>query len=161
MRSGMLPSQQRALRQAFKKADKFDHFRKRTRRSFLALGSLGLAGTIAGFWVGRSTTWFSGSEGAHDLEGRPVDPRIQSMLPWARELARGDERALVEHYVGFLFVFGRVQADEALWHGFHRLVEVAKRDANRPLATHLLESGRPQKSDATSVLFDTLQQLIK
>jgi hypothetical protein len=34
----MFPSQERALRKAFKKADKFDHFRQRTRRQFVALG---------------------------------------------------------------------------------------------------------------------------
>ena len=40
MRQGFLPGQQRALRQAFKKADAFDRFRQRTRRSFLGLGLL-------------------------------------------------------------------------------------------------------------------------
>ena len=55
MRPGLFPSQQRALRQAFKKADKFDHFsfRQRTRRAFLGLGALALGMGAGGFALGR------------------------------------------------------------------------------------------------------------
>ena len=55
MRSGMLPSQQRALRRAFKKADAFDHFRTRTRRAFFGLFGLSALGASAAYWLGQRT----------------------------------------------------------------------------------------------------------
>ena len=55
MHLGMLPSQKRALQRAFKKADKFDHFRSRTRRAFVGGGVAAIAAAATSFWVGLRT----------------------------------------------------------------------------------------------------------
>ncbi len=54
MRLGMLPSQKRALARAFRKADKFDHFRQRTRRTLLFGGVGALFAAAGSFWAGAS-----------------------------------------------------------------------------------------------------------
>ncbi|HLU37983.1 MAG TPA: hypothetical protein VK081_01280 [Planctomycetota bacterium] len=134
MRLGLLPSQQRALQQkSWKKARKFDQFRARTRRNFLALGLIGCAATVSSFFVGRST---SGSR----------EPRLPAGLPEvavqrARAWAAGPIDALAASYATFLVVFERVPDDPALIAGYARLAEFAMQHQDRTLARHLAESG--------------------
>lgn len=73
MRSGFLPSQQRELRKASKKADAFDHFRQRTRRRFVALGLLGIAGSAGTFWLGRRGPWAPGTGEVDVASPAPLD----------------------------------------------------------------------------------------
>jgi hypothetical protein len=119
MRSGMLPSQQRALRRAFKKADAFDHFRTRTRRAFLGLGSLAAALGLGGLLVGRASV----------SDARA--PRSDAY----RELALAPLDDLRSAHLGFLAALEEAPDDRALWVGFERLAQVA---LSQPTETELL-----------------------
>jgi len=130
MRSGLLPSQQRELRRAFKKADAFDHFRERTRRSFLGLGLLGALGTAAGFWFG---TVRSADKGRPSANAGPVP------LEKAHELALGPDAELRRNAAMFLVMLDRSGGDEVTWAGFGRLARMATADGgDRRLASRLL-----------------------
>jgi hypothetical protein len=113
MRSGLFPSQQRALRQAFKKADKFDHFRQRTRRAFFAGGALAVACAVAAFWAGVRL-----GRVAETQEPRAATPA------WMNELALGPVEALRQQAIHLLTAVSGKPADDVLWLGFHRLVRV-------------------------------------
>jgi hypothetical protein len=112
MRPGLFPSQERALRRAFKKADKFDHFRRRTRRTFLGLGLLAVVGTslgaASGFWLGRR---------------RAVDPWAARIV-LAHKIAAAAEDVLLRDHVPFLMVLEHTGGDDVLWLGFERLARL-------------------------------------
>ncbi len=131
MRPGLFPSQQRAMRKAFKKADKFDHFRKRTRRAFLAMGALGVGAAIGGFFLGRASVKV-------EAEDSVADSPLESRRQYARDLAQGPLDALVDAHQSFLLVLNRLPPDSVLWSGFARLADaaVSRRDAR--LAKRLL-----------------------
>lgn len=121
MRLGLLPSQKRELRKAFKKADKFDHFRQRTRRQFMAIGALGVATGIGGFFVGRTF-------GLRTRELPPADEsrrRWLQKLPWARTYAEQPAASLSTNYATFLMVIQQTGGDDPTWRGFAKLVEHA------------------------------------
>jgi hypothetical protein len=130
MRSGLFPSQQRAMRKALKKADKFDHFRTRTRRAFVALGALGVAGAVGGFFLGRATV----SKDPGPVSVSPLEGRRE----YARELAQGPLDGLVNAHQSFLMVLNRLEPDSILWSGFARLVDVAITRRDVRLAKRLL-----------------------
>lgn len=109
MRSGMLPSQQRALRRVFKKADAFDHFRTRTRRAFFGLGSLAAALGLGGVFVGRATL--------SDTSARQFDRY--------RELALAPLDQLRSAHLAFLGALEQNPDDRTLWVGFERLAQLA------------------------------------
>lgn len=119
MRSGMLPSQQRALRRVFKKADAFDHFRTRTRRAFLGISSLAAALGLGGFITGRASN------------GETVAPRADGY----RELALAPIDELKSAHLGFLAALEQAPDDRTLWVGFERLAQHALGD---PTASDLL-----------------------
>jgi hypothetical protein len=112
MRPGLFPGQQRALRKALKKADKFDHFRQRTRRAFFGAILGGAAMSVAAFVVGRgrmaSTTEESGQSGP-----RPQDPFAA--------LALGPIEKLETHAVDLLAEIELGRASSAHWIGVERL----------------------------------------
>ncbi len=115
MRPGMFPSQQRAMRQAFKKADKFDHFRARTRRSLVLGGVASVAAAAAAFWVGTRT--------ADAAVGREADshPRPAQHEEWLRALAVGPISELRSRAMHLTAALESAEVDDGLWVGFHRL----------------------------------------
>ena len=129
MRLGMLPSQQRALSQGFKKARKFDEFRGRTRRGFLLMAVAGCGASVAAFFVG------------HGSAAKPRPAQVpEAALTQARKLAVGPLADLVASHPTFLLVLERAGDDVALWAGYARLVDVAVQERHAILARHLLES---------------------
>jgi hypothetical protein len=149
MRSGLFPSQQRALRQAFKKADKFDHFRQRTRRSFV-LGGIAAVGAAAGtFWVGikmgrkgavAPTTTSVRAEAETPLRGP-----LQGKLAVAHRWSTAPDEELRANYALFLVILDAHGGDDLLWAGFARLAGMAEAGAGEPnrfLAQRLLASAR-------------------
>ena len=133
MRSGMFPSQQRALRQAFKKADKFDHFRQRTRRSFV-LGGIGAVVAAAGaFCVGVGV-------GSSSAAANPtVADRWLKKLPWAEEFASMPIEIMETSRSTFLIVIEQTGGSEATWRGFAKLASRAIEQRNAELAIRLLQ----------------------
>jgi hypothetical protein len=133
MRPGLFPSQQRAIRQAFKKAEKLDHFRQRTRRAFLGLGALALGMGVGGYAVGK-------------LMSSPVtrlghDPRLTSRVDQGRRMAAQPDPILRRDHATLLLIIEGVGADDAMWVGFARLAHMAlaNQDAeDRQLARRLL-----------------------
>jgi hypothetical protein len=117
MRPGLFPSQQRALRKALKKADKFDHFRRRTRRTFLGLGALGLFAGVTGFAAGR-----------HRSRSVDTDTDDDTLIGQHRSLAAAPIARLRAGYIVFLASMEQAPADPRFWVGFERL------------ATHALET---------------------
>lgn len=117
MRLGVLPGQQRELRRAFKKAKAFDTFRRRTRRQFIALGLLGVAGSAVAFVAGRRTV--------PAVRAASTGP-WHARLPWARAFAREPIETMVQGASTFLGVLQNAgQEDPVLWQGFARLAEHA------------------------------------
>jgi hypothetical protein len=124
MRPGLFPSQQRALQKALKKAEKFDHFRQRTRRTFCLLLVGAAAATVGSFYAGQ-------------VVGRRVSPRaghaeetdraafLRQQLPLAHRLARSTDRELEAGYATFLLVMSGTGGDDVLWHGYERLGALA------------------------------------
>lgn len=129
MRQGLFPSQQRALRQAFKKADAFDHFRQRTRRAFLSLAALAVGTGVAGFVTGRS--WHAAAD----------DPPT-SPLQRYRALATGPFGDLHASHLGFLAAMEEATGDERFWVGFERLATHGLRESDRALLRRLLATAR-------------------
>lgn len=135
MQQGLFPSQQRALRQAFKKADAFDHFRQRTRRAFLSmlLGGAGMGAgmTAAGYWLGRR-------HGA-----TAAQPARHPDVEWMHALVRGplaDLEAAAPNLTATIDLHG---GDADLWLGFERLVLTALAHGDRQsLARDLLVLAR-------------------
>src|SRR5690606_20930272 len=115
MRLGLLPSQQRALRKTMKKARKFDDFRARTRRHFLALGIVAGSASVASFFVGRGTS----SEPAAD-SALPLP-----LLRQAHRLTVGSIDELLADYATLLLALERRPNDPVLTAGFARLVDGA------------------------------------
>lgn len=136
MRSGLFPSQQRALNQALKKADAFDHFRARTRRKFIALGLGGLTLAAAAFVMGRSLT---------PAEAAPEGTsKTSPILQTARTLAAEDDATLLAGAHTMLLGLDADASDPALRVGATRLArmvvslpasEPRQRIARRILAT--------------------------
>jgi hypothetical protein len=117
----MFPSQQRALRRAFKKADKFDHFRKRTRRSFV-LGGIGAVVAAAGAFLAGLAV---GSQSPRtDSKSRVADRWLQR-VPWAERFAAQPIEILESGRSTFLMVIEETGGTDALWKGFERLAERA------------------------------------
>lgn len=108
MRQGFLPGQQRALRQAFRKADAFDRFRQRTRRAFFGMGLLALGTGASGFVAGRQTRH----------REQPADSAPTTL----DAVALGPLPKLVADYPSVLAAIETGQATEALWLGFERLL---------------------------------------
>jgi hypothetical protein len=109
----MFPSQQRALRQAFKKADAFDHFRQRTRRGFLAVAGLGVAGCIGAFVLGRRFAPAAAEATATNLDRELAGVHALALGPVAR----------LEH--GAADILSRIElhgGDDTLWLGCERLI---------------------------------------
>jgi hypothetical protein len=149
----MFPSQQRALRRAFKKADKFDHFRKRTRRSFV-LGGIGAVVAAAGaFWAGLAV-------GSDVQQAEVVADRWRKKLPWAEEFAYAPIETLETARASFLTVIEQTGGTETTWHGFARLANRAIEKANRDLALRLLEVVRlAPPPDSLRPLVDSLHEV--
>jgi hypothetical protein len=113
----MFPSQQRALAKALKKADKFDDFRGRTRRSFIALATAGACGCIGAFFLGRGF--------AESASPASADP-WRTSLPWAREFSRQPVETLIQGASTYLSVLQNAGGDELeLWQGFAKLATYA------------------------------------
>jgi hypothetical protein len=119
-----------------KKADAFDHFRKRTRRGFLGIGALGLLGSFGGFWLGAST----GSSSASPEPKRPSHPQIEV----AHRLALGPDEDLRSNSAMFLVIFDGIRGDPLTWAGFGRLAQMATAPGreDRRLVARLLTSAR-------------------
>ncbi len=132
MRSGMFPSQQRALRRAFKKADKFDHFRKRTRRSFVLGGMVAAVAAAASFWAG---TMVGSSKATND----EVASRWHKKIPWAEEFASSPIEVLAASRSTFLTVIEQTGGTDAMWRGYERLADRAIETRDAELANRLLE----------------------
>jgi hypothetical protein len=120
MRPGLFPSQQRALKKALKKADKFDHFRQRTRRTFLSLVAVAATTCCGAYLLGRATA----------VDGRAgktvgVDPALRDKLALAHALATGPDQELRRNYAGFLLLMDAHRGDEITWGGFARLSRMA------------------------------------
>ena len=109
MRPGLFPSQQRALRRAFKKADAFDHFRQRTRRAFVGLSLLAVATGVGGFVFGRR-------RGAVDEPDEAA-----SLIDRHRALATAPLERLRAAQLVFLASMEQSPGDEEFWVGFERL----------------------------------------
>ena len=140
MRLGLLPSQKRALDQAFKKARAFDRFRQRTRRAFLGLGLLGVCAGVGGFVLGRS--WQSEPD-----QGRPdaeIRARWQAKLPWAQTYGEQPIATLSASYATFLMVIQMTGGDDRTWRGFARLAEhaLSAADSDPNLGRALLQTSR-------------------
>jgi hypothetical protein len=116
MLSGMFPSQQRMLRQAFKKAARFDTFRQRTRRSFLVAGAAAVAAAAGAFWAGMQV--------AQPASPAPT-PSTGSSTGWLDDLASGPLPELQRQAPHLLAALRGKAADDVMWLGFHRLVLVA------------------------------------
>ena len=128
MRLGMLPSQKRALQRAFKKADKFDHFRSRTRRTFVGGGVAAIAAAATSFWVGMRT-----GRG----EAKPVvvtSPRQQL----ARRIAASSDSDLMRDRFALLQGLEMTPNDPVAWGGFRRLARMATESQDGALAARLL-----------------------
>ncbi len=115
MRPGMFPSQQRAMRQAFKKADKFDHFRARTRRSLVLGGVASVAAAVGAFWAG---TRMGGAAAPPDADSHPRRQIVH-------RLAAATDPDLWQQRHTFLQALEEVGGDQAGWVGFRRLAEMA------------------------------------
>jgi len=114
MRLGLLPSQQRELRRAFKKARALDGFRQRTRRQFAAGGVLAFATTVGAFFFGR---WRGRSEGE-------ALPALDERVALGRRLATASDQALWDGAATFLVVLDSHPNDPLLWAGFARLARM-------------------------------------
>jgi hypothetical protein len=137
LRSGLFPSQQRLLQQAFKKADKFDHFRARTRRSFLALAGASAVAVAGSFYVGHSV----GSSTATTPQPVPKSSRIAAAAGQLETLALGPLDQLERAHpmlVSYLDLH-TAEATDAHWLGFERLLLLALSapDAKRGLAREI------------------------
>jgi len=119
------------MQRAMKKARKFDDFRRRTRRSFMAVALAGTGVSVGAFFFGRAVS--------RGEEARPHVPF--AALEQARKLATGPLDDLVAAYPTFLLVLERVPRDGLLWVGYSRLVDAAARRESAPLMRHLAESG--------------------
>ena len=136
MRPGMFPSQQRAMRQAFKKADKFDHFRARTRRSLVLGGVASLAAAVGAFWVGTRTRDAAAAPGADS------HPRRQLV----HRLAAATDPDLWQQRHTFLQALEEVGGDPVGWVGFRRLAQmtVLRGSAEQVLASRMLKTLQPE-----------------
>lgn len=116
MRQGFLPSQHRALKRAFRKADAFDRFRHRTRRAFLGMGLLAVSAGLGGFLAGRriSGTGSRQPDPSPDAEGAGLDA-----------IALGPLMRLQANYPAVLARLETGRATAALWFGYERLLLLA------------------------------------
>lgn len=121
MRSGMFPSQRQMLRRVFKKADKFDHFRRRTRRSLVLGGAAALAAAVGSFWVGTRM----------GLSVTATPTAATGTPPWLDQLAVGPLSELQRQAPLLLGTLSAKPADHVAWQGFHRLVAVAADQADQ------------------------------
>jgi hypothetical protein len=118
------------MQRSLRKARKFDDFRGRTRRKFLALGVAGLSASVAGFFLGRETAPPPATESSVPA----------SLLRRAQRLATAPSEELLADYATVLLVFERTVHDPALIAAYARLVDLATQRQDRALARHLLES---------------------
>ena len=155
MRLGMLPGQQRALQRAFKKADKFDHFRSRTRRAFVGGGIAAIAAAATTFWVGMRVG--GGRTTAPDATTK-VPPR----QPLARKLAAASDADLLRAQNTFLQKLELAPEDSIAWIGFRRLAGMAGARNDRVLAARLLLTLNLAREDSeVGDLAADLRQLAK
>lgn len=128
MRLGMLPSHKRALERAFRKAEKFDTFRARTRRTFVAGGLAAIAAAATSFWAGNQT-------------GRAI-PRGTAALTvhqaHARRIAAASDEALLRERLSLLQALEDATNDPVAWMGFRRLAGIAVATRDQALAKRLL-----------------------
>ncbi len=139
MRPGLFPSQQRALRRTFKKADAFDNFRQRTRRAFVGLGLLAVATGVGGFALGR---WWN-SDATPERE--VVRDRWRAKLSWAQTYAEQPIAILSANYATFLMVIEQTGGDERTWRGFEKLLNhslSAAADSDAHLKQMLLRTAK-------------------
>jgi hypothetical protein len=147
----MLPSQKRVLQRAFRKADKFDHFRARTRRTFVAGGVAAIAAAVGSFWVGRRTSRASPSH-----SGRP-SPRKEL----ARRLSAASDVELFRDRLAYLQGIEITPDDPVAWGGFRRLVTMAQESRDRELAARLLLTFKlAEPSAQVDDMAAVLQQLV-
>jgi hypothetical protein len=139
----MLPSQQRALQRAFKKADKFDHFRSRTRRTFIGGAIAAAAATATSFWVGVRT----GMSSAPTDAGHKADVPLGDMSGVGRRFATASDQDLRSNAALFLRILDTHASDDLLWAGFARLARMSIAGSEQEdtlLAQRLLISARHQ-----------------
>lgn len=143
MRLGLLPSQQRALDQAFKKARAFDTFRSRTRRSMLAAAAAGLVTSVASFFVGQSTA----DESSQRRPDHPMDA-----------LALGEIDRLEARALDLLAEAETGRATPITWIGVERLLlRAISDDSKRSLRTRLLAlRSLPDLPKAVSMALNSL-----
>jgi hypothetical protein len=152
---GLFPGQRAVLRRMMKKADKFDHFRQRSRRAAL-LGLAGAALACAGsFWSGLSVGQ-SGERRApapreddQRVGDKPVDDKHPSsevaptperdMLAWLHALAIGPLEDLELREMHVLRAAEQSPADERLAYAVQRLTVLSLRKPdNQTLRARLL-----------------------
>lgn len=140
MRLGVLPSRQRALQQAVRKARKFDEFRSRTRRGFVLTALGGLSASVGAFFLGRSA-----AAPAVGLP-QPLNDEVRLLRRWAT----GPLANLVSAYPTFLLLLER-NGDAPSFAGYARLVDVAVERDDATLARHLLQSATTAPSELASL----------
>jgi hypothetical protein len=144
----MFPSQQRMLRQVCKKAAKFDHFRKRTRRSFVIGGVAGVVAAAGAFWMGLRC--------AQPAAATPL-PTLATTDTFTR-LAIGPIEDLQRAARLYLDACETRPDGDILWYGYHRLVAVAAKDnTDTPLRRMILRvasrsDAPPSAKDAATLL---------
>ncbi len=154
MRTGLLPSQQRALQKAFKKADKFDHFRQRTRRSLIAAGCAALCGAFGAYWLGSNSA-VSDSGGARPSE----HPRLIIV----RRLAATPDDSLWAQRATFLQAADEVGGSESGWLGMRRLatMTLTKGREDKVFAARLLKSMSHERPAHLEDTYRELQALVR
>jgi hypothetical protein len=143
MRPGLFPSQQRALRKALKKADKFDHFRKRTRRSFVLVGALSALSAGAAVWSAIRSVAVQGPPGSLDR--------------WAT-VAVGPLSELRQRAIPLLGALDGRPEHDPIWQGYHRLVaDSTLAPGDTPLRRMLIQvAQRPGSPQAAKDALDVL-----
>lgn len=154
MRTGLLPSQQRALQRAFKKADKFDHFRQHTRRSLLAAGCAALCGAFGAYWMGaNSATSGNGS----------APPSEHPRLIIVRRLAAATDDSLWAQRATFLQAADEVGGSESGWLGMRRLAKMtlATGREDKVFAARLLKSMSHERPAYLEDVHRELQAMVR
>jgi hypothetical protein len=143
MRLGLLPSQQRALDQAFKKARKFDDFRGPTRRRFLALGVAACGASLATFFAGRASRDLIADPQPADSGHRPTIER-----DWLRGVVTGPIEELRAQAMHVTAALEGASADDVHWIGFHRLCGYARENPQDLVLRNRLASFKTSVSHA-------------
>lgn len=134
MRLGLLPSQQRELDKAFKKARAFDRFRRSSRRAFVGMLGVSVGALVGGVWLGRRTAHFGRAP-----EVEPPELEVGVDLAPLHALALGPADDLERRAMHLVDGLRRYPTDERLCLGTQRLITIALSHAdNAVLRARLL-----------------------